>query len=682
MTATQTAKTQRTTDSEPVTRPEGSATRSLGGEGIVTPLPTAPRSAGRERSLRVAILAMKNLTWNTRIVRQAKALRETGHEVTVVCLVAPDASLREQAPGVEYIELDVRPVPERFRRIEQGVRSGTGVVRDALMLLLIELPVFLLGLPFRILAPVWRLFLRAGRSLRRAAGRLLHLGRLARIRLSVRVDMAARRGAKRLAQDYQRFRMAVRRNLGHLGFKLGRALRRAKISLKVWRRVLIKALRQMFRLARRVAIASFRTTLFLVGGLLEFVWRVVTLVLDLFVFLLRACWTVVRTGFQLAVDLLTPVFRMRLDLAGRLRRSFDSRGRKDRVPLAVRLRPYRSLLMQEQFRQLAGDALAGRQIDVVQGHDSHALRAAERIAENAGARLVYDAVEIPTDRSGWAASDIPRWVRRLEDGLNGQVIRRAGGIFTVSRGLAEWMRDNYRIGVPPLVRNCRLYEDFPKDDRIRWDCRLEPDQKLALYLNSLYGGQGLEQLIDATAHLPEHIHVATLGPMPQKSYIEDLRNRIARRGVEDRFHILEPKPPAEMLAYASGADIGVIPRQRTSLNNEISLPNRVFEMVMARLPIAAPSLPDMRRFVEEYEIGLWFDEKKPRDIARVIETMLEPETLERLHERVATAAQTLSWEHEGRHYVELIERSDALKPTGRWSMLQVAGSVGRALISR
>jgi glycosyltransferase involved in cell wall biosynthesis len=300
-----------------------------------------------------------------------------------------------------------------------------------------------------------------------------------------------------------------------------------------------------------------------------------------------------------------------------------------------------------------------RRFGLVVAHDSMALRAGWRVARRCRCPLLYDAVEIPDDRSGWSLQNMPAWVLRTEAFFDARIIRRCARIVTVSNGLADWMVRRYRIARPALIRNCRHYVEIRPDDRIRRDAGLGDGDRLALYLNSLYPGQGLEQLIDSIGYLPDNIHVATLGPVTKPDYADALLRQAREVGNARRFHVLPPKPPDEMLQYAAGADIGVVPRQNTSFNNYISLPNRIFELTMSRLPIAAPSLPDMKRFVEEYGVGISFDETDPRDIARVVAEMLEPGRLAGFRARMEEVARELCWEREGARFVAIASEAMA-----------------------
>jgi glycosyltransferase involved in cell wall biosynthesis len=57
------------------------------------------------------------------------------------------------------------------------------------------------------------------------------------------------------------------------------------------------------------------------------------------------------------------------------------------------------------------------------------------------------------------------------------------------------------------------------------------------------------------------------------------------------------------LQYTASADIGVSYIDNPSLNDRFCLPNKLFEYIMARLPVIVNDAPEMRRVVNEHQIG-------------------------------------------------------------------------------
>ena len=322
------------------------------------------------------------------------------------------------------------------------------------------------------------------------------------------------------------------------------------------------------------------------------------------------------------------------------------------------LAPYRSGLRTAAFASRVVGTLRDQRFDFCQAHDSFALPAARRLADQCGAKLIYDALEAPGEWSGVALSGTPRWLRRLQARRERRIIREAAHVVAVGPALAEWTAQSYGVALPRVVRNCSLYRPPTVSNEIRRDLGLPPDARLALVLGAVYQGQGIEQLVEALPLMDGHVHVGVLGAVSQRGYQADLRRFIDDAAVSDRLHLLAPQPQHRVLEYASGADIGVIARQPDSVNNQLSLPNKVFEMIMARLPIASGGLANIASIVHEFGIGEIFDERDPPSVAATINSMLEPDTHRRLRDAIERAAKELCWERESEGYLELFADVD------------------------
>ncbi len=314
-----------------------------------------------------------------------------------------------------------------------------------------------------------------------------------------------------------------------------------------------------------------------------------------------------------------------------------------------------------RFALRAARLVEGQRFDIVQAHDDIALLAAERVARQCDASLIYDAVEMPHDPARLPKAPLRRKVRLLEIAKERRLLPRIEAGTTVGEGLAREMQSVWKPRDLLVLRNCRFFIPAPNDQAIRHKLGLASHEQLVLYLNSLWHGQGLEETIEAICHLPGGIHFATLGPEQVPGYRQQLSNLAEELGVSARVHFLEPVPVGALLCFASGADIGIIPRQGRSANLTWSLPNRVFEMVMARLPIAATDLPEIAGFVRQWKIGEIFDQQSPVDIAKVIERLLQPARLAELKRAVDATASQVNWENEAQGYLGLIERQGQLK---------------------
>lgn len=474
---------------------------------------------GQKKRLNICILARKRLYRNTRIVRQARALSEGGHQVTVVAIELPSEELRALTPKVRYVEV----------QLESFIIKAINKVN--------------------------------------------------RIKNKVR---------------------KLRNNIRKVKFKINRVTQRPRNFI---RRLIARTKRVVFGIEPPVYFSP-------------------------------------REISQAIADDIQPAVKEGLDSSW----------------IRSLLTPYVNAANTIDFARRCVKGLRDQHFDYCQAHDSFALYAAAKVSRECGGRIVYDAVEIPEDRSGIAMSRAPKWLKRYEIWRDSRIIRSAEKVLTIGPAVADFTAKRYGIKTPFVVRNCCLFTDVKPDNDIRKDLGLEDNEKIGVVIGSIYNNQGFEQLIESIPYLDANIHIVALGPESERGFADQLREMARDRGAAERFHILPPQPPHLLLNYAASADIGIIARQANCLNNLYSLPNKVFEMIMARLPVACSRLPNIQMIVDEYGIGESFDETDPRDIARVINSMLgSNDNLLSFQKAVGSAALELSWEQEGRKYLNFIE---------------------------
>lgn len=479
--------------------------------------------------MKICILALKRLTHNTRVVRQAKALSEKGYSVTVLAIELPIRELMDMTPKVRYIRVELNPWPAKIIRF---------------------------------------------------ASRIIFFPR--RIRNKLKQKLA-------LIQSFLKMTVCRLKNYCKWGAK------------------------------------------FLLG--LPFL--IITKSLILF-----------RNFFRIQKDSKS---QLQNDAAKNLTTFFIGLLRKILIPYMLQAKVF-------NFSSQTQAILANEKFDFCQAHDSFSLLATRRLADKSEAKLIYDALEAPDERSGVALSGTPQWLRKWESRRDGKIIRSADIVMTIGPALAEWTAEKYGISADPVViKNCSLYREPVANLQLRKDLGLPDNHLVGLLLGSIYRDQGIEQLIDAMPLLHNHIHIALLGPISQQNYGHHLNTLIKENGVENRLHILPVQPQHLVLQYASGADFGIIARQATTLNNRLSLPNKIFELIMSRLPIVAGRLPNIEAIVKEYAIGDIFDETDPQDIARVMNKIANEKVLKKLRMAVEKAAQICCWEKESAKYVKVFE---------------------------
>ena len=116
----------------------------------------------------------------------------------------------------------------------------------------------------------------------------------------------------------------------------------------------------------------------------------------------------------------------------------------------------------------------------------------------------------------------------------------------------------------------------------------------------------------------------------------------------------------EMVTRATVYDIGLFALPDHSLHNHFALPNKLFEYIMAGLAICVSDLPEMKKIVDEYDVGVTFHGMEPEIIAAAVNGF-DRQSVEQYRSQSLVAAHELCWETEGemmvRAYNEVIDNS-------------------------
>jgi glycosyltransferase involved in cell wall biosynthesis len=289
---------------------------------------------------------------------------------------------------------------------------------------------------------------------------------------------------------------------------------------------------------------------------------------------------------------------------------------------------------------------------VVHAHDVDALIPGYVAARLSGAKLVYDAHELWTERQHNLIRY--RWLRRLVIAFEGMLSRRADVVITVNPSLSAYLAEHHGIPLPTVLMHCQEYQPVEPTDILRQEFDLPPEQRIVIYAGLMRPGRGLEMLIRAAPYLDRAV-VILMGPERIRQRLERLTRELR---VEDRVLFRDPVSPEDVRRHVASADVGVMPTQNVDLSYYYGAGNKLFHYLAAGIPAAVSDHPEKRRIVETYGVGAVFDETDPRDIARTINSLLnDEETYRAMSQRAREVTrETLNWSVESRKLLSLYDQ--------------------------
>ncbi len=310
------------------------------------------------------------------------------------------------------------------------------------------------------------------------------------------------------------------------------------------------------------------------------------------------------------------------------------------------LLPFHASSLRNDFRRLAVAAAAAIQPDVAHAHDLNTLAAATTLARrNRGVKVVYDSHELWRHRNRPGGNRRGRWREAWQER---RLIRRADLVITVGDRIAAWLSSAYGTAAPTVVRNVPAFEPGGDTAGLRDLAGLDAGSRMIVYTGRITASRGLEATIDALRHLPDDVHLVMLGYGPE-TYLAGLSQAADAGGVAARLHRVGPVDSSQVVATMRDADVAAVMIEPTCLSYALSLPNKLFESIHARVPvITSDDLEEVRDIVDRYHIGESAAHTGPAVAAAVAKVLAAPDEYRR---GLDAAAAEFTWDREAERLI-------------------------------
>ncbi|MDC3411819.1 glycosyltransferase [Aquibacillus sp. 3ASR75-286] len=251
--------------------------------------------------------------------------------------------------------------------------------------------------------------------------------------------------------------------------------------------------------------------------------------------------------------------------------------------------------------------------------------------------LIYDSHEVQTSRTGY---DSP-WYEKFERFF----IKRIDRMMVENDTRAKFNEDLYGF-YPYVLHN---YPFKQKDDRendkidLHQLLELPSDEKILLYQGGIQTGRGLEKLVEAFLLFKE----GTLVFIGDGRIKEELMQTVSERGLENKVKFLPKVPLKELPKYTRNAYLGFQVLNNVCFNHYSASSNKLFEYMMSEVPVVACAFPEIKKVVEDNQVGVTVDSHDPKDIARGVNFLLEnPNKRDEYSRNCIEARKRYNWEEE------------------------------------
>lgn len=256
-----------------------------------------------------------------------------------------------------------------------------------------------------------------------------------------------------------------------------------------------------------------------------------------------------------------------------------------------------------------------KSVDILHCNDLNTLPIGVIIKKlfNKKIKIVYDAHEYEINDTPYES----KFKIKIKYVLEKYFIKYADSVITVSDSIANEYVKLYGINKPYLVMNTPPYTEVIKKNLFREKLGISDNQIIFLYQGALCEGRGIEMLIEAFKDIDINFVIVFMG----YGTLEDLIKSSSNNYENIYFH--EAVSSDVLLDYTSSADFGISTIEDTCLSYRYCLPNKMFEYIMAELPVVVSNLYEMQKLVNSNQIGIVVKENSLDGLKSAIKCSLE-----------------------------------------------------------
>ncbi|MCJ0918462.1 glycosyltransferase [Mammaliicoccus sciuri] len=257
--------------------------------------------------------------------------------------------------------------------------------------------------------------------------------------------------------------------------------------------------------------------------------------------------------------------------------------------------------------------------------------------------LIYDSHEVQSDRTGYN----PKTIKRIESFM----LKFVDQMIVENHTRAKYNEDIYGFYPKTLYNYSEKYniEEKPQIN-LHKKIGINEDEKILLYQGGLQQGRGLELLIEAMDEIEEgHLLFIGGGKLTQS-----LKEQAEASKQADRIHFLDKVPFQELPSYTREAYLGFQVLQNICFNHYSASSNKLFEYMMAHVPVISCDFPEIKKVVEETNTGLVVDSHNATEIANAVNQLVKDTSLRnQLSENTKQAKEIYNWNNEKSKLLEV-----------------------------
>ena len=270
-----------------------------------------------------------------------------------------------------------------------------------------------------------------------------------------------------------------------------------------------------------------------------------------------------------------------------------------------------------------------------------------------GSKLVYDTHELFTEVPELEQGGFKK---QIWTSIEKQLFPQIKTVITVNQSIADYYSNLYKKDIS-VVRNIPHSSNFKNINlKTRNELGMPTDKRILIMQGSgINIHRGSEEVLEAM----QYIDNAVLYIIGGGDVIATLKKMTGELKLNDKVVFIDKLPFHELIQYTFNADLGLTLDKANNINYQFSLPNKLFDYIHCGIPILSSQLIEIKKIIDQYQIGDFIPSHNPKDIADKINAIFKTDSLlKKWKENVKIAKSDLNWENEEKILISAIKSSE------------------------
>jgi glycosyltransferase involved in cell wall biosynthesis len=140
--------------------------------------------------------------------------------------------------------------------------------------------------------------------------------------------------------------------------------------------------------------------------------------------------------------------------------------------------------------------------------------------------------------------------------------------------------------------------------------------------------------------------------------LNQLKQMVSELQLQSKVTFIDALPYDQMMGYTTQTFLGLIfEKIDVSDEHRFSLPNKFFDYLLAGIPVLSSEAPEIKRIIEEYNVGDFIVSFDPKEIAqKIVSISKDEETYKTWKYNTVKASANLNWENEEKVLINFMNR--------------------------